>query len=387
MATKKQLLKQILLLSFTIICSISYGQSKKDTDSAKKVKKEETTVNRTKSSRTISTTKTVKQQTTRTTNTSKANQSKNPLAPPCGQIGCVLVVVHSHSKSEVSGGQNNSRVKETTRTTSTSESRFKQNGRFSNTNKSDYQRTDKTNTSKEQKAKNEYNERSSRFGNYRNQTKTDQKVKNEDEGRSSRFGYGRNQTKTDQENKNKADERTSRFGYNRNQVTKGSSNTKSSVSSNTSAKKEYVYKYNSTNKLSSDLKQHFRGQKYSGNNFLRSSRTSYKSTKGKGVVRNKKGKPVDYSYFVLTDSKGDIGGFYLGSSQSNNTFNVGLTKGEANDKLDYCKHIGGEGAGDILYDQCVNRLVSQILADCLLSWNPADCAENCWYNGGNCIED
>jgi hypothetical protein len=146
---------------------------------------------------------------------------------------------------------------------------------------------------------------------------------------------------------------------------------------------EYVYGRTQQSKLSSDVRKHFGNMKYGGVSYLSNSRSNYKALKGQGTVKNKAGKPLKYSYLILTDGKGDIGGFYLGTQNVASTFTVAMTHGEANDRLAECKRTLDPRSGG--YARCVNQLAIDILTECLLS-SPADCAANCWYNNGICSE-
>jgi len=146
---------------------------------------------------------------------------------------------------------------------------------------------------------------------------------------------------------------------------------------------EFVYERTKQSKLSSAVRSHFGNMKYGGVSYLSSSRSKYKVVKGKGVVRNKKGRSVKYGFLVLTDSEGDIGGFYLGADNFAKTFTVAMTHGQANGRLARCKRTLDPRSGG--YQRCVNQLVVDILTDCLLS-SPSSCASNCWFNTDICNE-
>jgi hypothetical protein len=146
---------------------------------------------------------------------------------------------------------------------------------------------------------------------------------------------------------------------------------------------DYVYGRTKQSKLSSDVSKHFGNMKYGGVSYLSNSRSNYKALKGQGTVKNKAGKALKYSYLILTDGKGDIGGFYLGTENVASTFTVAMTHGEANDRLAQCKRTLDPTSGG--YARCVNQLAIDILTECLLS-PEADCAVNCWYNNGICSE-
>jgi hypothetical protein len=184
----------------------------------------------------------------------------------------------------------------------------------------------------------------------------------------------------------------------RQSATKGRSALKTSKSTNTSRTNgttttavkptatnstDYVYGRTKQSKLSSDVSKHFGNMKYGGVSYLSNSHTNYKALKGQGTVKNKAGKALKYSYLILTDSKGDIGGFYLGTENVASTFTVAMTRGEANDRLAQCKRTLDPRSGG--YARCINQLAIDILTECLLS-PEADCAVNCWYNNGICSE-
>ncbi len=146
---------------------------------------------------------------------------------------------------------------------------------------------------------------------------------------------------------------------------------------------DYVYERSTQSKLSGDVRKHFGNMKYGGVSYLSNSRSNYKALKGQGTVRNKAGKALKYSYLILTDGKGDIGGFYLGTDNVASTFTVAMTHGQANDRLAACKRTLDPRSGG--YARCVNQLAIDILTECLLS-SATDCAANCWYNNGICSE-
>ena len=146
---------------------------------------------------------------------------------------------------------------------------------------------------------------------------------------------------------------------------------------------DYVYGRIQQSKLSSDVSKHFGNMKYGGVSYLSKSRSNYKALKGQGTVKTKAGKALKYSYLILADGKGDIGGFYLGTENVASTFTVAMTHGEANDRLAQCKRTLDPTSGG--YARCVNQLAIDILTECLLS-PEADCAANCWYNNGICSE-
>jgi hypothetical protein len=146
---------------------------------------------------------------------------------------------------------------------------------------------------------------------------------------------------------------------------------------------DYVYGRTKQSKLTSDVRKHFGNMKYGGVNYLSSSGSNYKALKGQGTVKNKTGRALKYSYLILADGKGDIGGFYLGTENVASSFTVAMTHGEANDRLAQCKRTLDPRSGG--YARCVNQLAIDILTECLLS-SAADCPTNCWYNNGICSE-
>ena len=133
--------------------------------------------------------------------------------------------------------------------------------------------------------------------------------------------------------------------------------------------------------FSDEIKQHFGDMTYREviipNNYGFNSRSSLKSTKGEGTVEGKNGRRVNYRYYMITDDQGEIGGFYLGTNQLNDTGPVRMTHDEANDRLNECKEMADED-----YFLCVDALVDQIIAECDLtdSNDIEECTKHCWFN-------
>jgi hypothetical protein len=136
--------------------------------------------------------------------------------------------------------------------------------------------------------------------------------------------------------------------------------------------------------FSDDIKKHFGDMKYREVIFPKyvgfNPKSDLQSIKGKGAVKDKLAKPINYSWYLITDDKGEIGGFYLGSDNSNSTGTVEMTKGEGTRRLRNCKAQGGD------INECVAKVMTDWWMDCISSSTPEECEIHCWMNDHKCIE-
>lgn len=137
--------------------------------------------------------------------------------------------------------------------------------------------------------------------------------------------------------------------------------------------------------ITKEVEHHFKSMKYNYEILSddQSKTKAVQSFQGKGTAKGKKGKSIQYKWYVTTDSKGYIVHMYAGdNSQFNFEGSMGIKRGEHGRRKSAC--LGKKGEEQ---KRCLRNLWADTVTDCLLAFdNKSQCRKDCWYRGGYCIK-
>lgn len=140
-----------------------------------------------------------------------------------------------------------------------------------------------------------------------------------------------------------------------------------------------------------DVKNHFGDLKYQSVNFPGKIKLNEndKIQIVKGVTEDTLSRTPNIYWFMVANAKGELGDFYVGSTNIASTGTVEMTVG---DFIDGSKACWGDSDGTTAtqgaLENCLSQLHALLLIECVLASDGSSefsCAVDCWFNNSQCF--
>lgn len=109
----------------------------------------------------------------------------------------------------------------------------------------------------------------------------------------------------------------------------------------------------------------------------------------RGRVQDSLKRAPEVSWFMIANSKGEIGGIYIGSKNTASTGTVEMSAGDYASGSEKCwRASDGTAETQGALDKCLNDLNLLLIIECVLASDGASgfsCPVDCWFNGGACF--
>ena len=148
---------------------------------------------------------------------------------------------------------------------------------------------------------------------------------------------------------------------------------------------------NSEPKYQDEINSHFGELNYLQVNFPGKVKfdSNEKIVTSKGVVRHESEEIPSVSWIMFANANGELGDFYVGSTNVATTGVVEMTTDDFIDGSRRCWDISGVGGGTVgERDRCLSDLYLLALTECVLASDGSsefNCNDDCWMNSGQCF--